>query len=528
MRGSPTLTAPKWEDYIHAVAARDAKIALAKQELSRRSLLDFTVYFHPNYKVGWFNRELCELLDAFVEAIERQLSPCLLISCPPRHGKSALVSVALPAYMLGKHPDWEIVCATYGQDLATDFGAKVRATISDPRYASIFPELALDDSSRAKDNFLTTQMGGYKAVGIGGALTGRGAHALLVDDPVKDKEEADSETFRDRAWNWYNTVASTRLHPGGGKICTQTRWHESDLTGRIEEQTALEPDGEKWTKFTYPAIATHDEKHRKKGEALHPERYPLLWLERRRLAMPVRDWSALYQQNPVPDTGIVFDREWIKFYPDAEPPTNLKKYLASDLAISSKTYADHTVMWPFGIDEHKHLWFLSDMVREKGLKQGDLAKLMVQKAQDHACSYVVIEGEKLYLTLKDLLEQEMRRTSIYFGIEAPPPTQDPIVRAGPLIGMMQLGMVHFPKSLEELILREFLGFPAAKSNDTVSAASYAAWLVRRLPSAHAPSMPAIPDEAPAWSYEWKKARTSGKDDKFKRSHLPKKINGKAR
>jgi hypothetical protein len=543
MQGPVTLSAPSWENYIHAVAAREARIALAKQELARRSLLDFTVYFHPNYKVGWFNKELCELLDAFIEAVERQLSPCLIISAPPRHGKSELVSVKLPAYALGKHPDWEIVCATYGQDLATDFGAKVRAHITDPRFASLFPELKLDDSSRAKDNFLTTVLGGYKAVGIGGALTGRGAHIADVDDPVKDKEEADSETMRERAWNWYNTVLSTRLHPGGGKIITQTRWHEDDLTGRVEEQAALEPDGEQWTKFTYTALAEEDEYRRDlatgkileprtilrtKGEALHPERYSATWLERRKKSMPVRDWSALFQQNPVPATGIVFNIEWFKFYPDNELPTNLNSYLSNDLAISEKTTADFTVLWPFGIDPNKHLWFKPDMIRERGLKQADLARLFVKKAKQHGCNYVVVEGEKLWLTFKTILEIEMAKESVYFSIEAPPPRNDPVERAGPLVGMMQMGMVHFPLSLKELILREFLAFPAGKKDDTVSTASWAAWLVGKLPSAAPPREATLPDEAPAWSYDWKKARGSKTSDDFASRHKPRHINGKAR
>jgi len=318
--GHTPFTAPRdwFTNYTQNRNSALAKAALASRELAKRSLLEFVLHFEPGYLTGWVHREICDLLDAFIEAVERKLSPRLMIFLPPRAGKTTIVSRNFPCFALGRHPEWEIISATYAQDLANDYGRYVRNNLADPLYSELFPKTVIDPSSNAADRMDTTLRGGYKAVGVGGPLTGRGAHILLIDDPLKGRQEADSEVERSNLIKWYNAVARTRLAPGGGAIIVQTRWHESDLAGQLLEQAQANKDADQWKVYSYPAIATEDEKHRRKGEALHPERYPLSELHKIRASLTMgsdaREWSALYQQSPVPPEGVLFKRDWVKMY----------------------------------------------------------------------------------------------------------------------------------------------------------------------------------------------------------------------
>lgn len=198
-----------------------AQRELARRELARRSLLDFTCATKPGYEVGWIHREVTDLLDAFVEAVERRLSPRLIVELPPRHGKSEIVSRRFPAYLLGKHPEWEVVCATYNQDLADDLGRDVRALMHEQFYNDLFPQTELRKDSNSVSYMKTPRGGSYTAVGIGGALTGRGLHVGIIDDPVKNREDADSELMREATWKWYQSVFRTRAAPGAGIVVLQ-------------------------------------------------------------------------------------------------------------------------------------------------------------------------------------------------------------------------------------------------------------------------------------------------------------------
>lgn len=227
-----------------------------------------------------------------------------MINMPPRHGKSELASRRFPAWYLGQQPGKSIIAASYNSDLATDFGRQVRNILDSQEHAALFGAQLADDN-RAANRWSTTAGGHYVAAGVGTAITGRGADILLIDDPLKDREEADSELQRGKVWDWYTSTAYTRLAPGGRIIVIQTRWHEDDLSGRL--LTEQERGGDKWDVLQLAAINQH-------GEPLWPEFYPLPVLERYRSVLPARDWSALYQQTPTPDEGDYFKREWFRYY----------------------------------------------------------------------------------------------------------------------------------------------------------------------------------------------------------------------
>lgn len=250
----------------------------------------------------WETARHLEVLDsALVDAVAGR-TPRLVVSMPPRHGKSELAARWLPLWVLSRWPDRRVVIASHSGTLATEHGRRVRDLVAEHG-----PALGLEvaKTSSAADRWdVQGRAGGLYAVGIGGSLTGRGADVLLVDDPVASAEDAESVLMRDRAWSWWQSVALTRLEPGASVILVQTRWHPDDLAGRV---LAEEPDV--WRSLSLPALAEVDDPlGRLPGEALWPARYDVEVLEARRRAVGPRAWAALFQQRPVPLEGLLFHR----------------------------------------------------------------------------------------------------------------------------------------------------------------------------------------------------------------------------
>ena len=207
--------APKFDK---AAAATDPVRELASRELARRRLLPFIQRFRPKYMPGWVHKDICRRLERFVEAVERGEEPRLLLMMPPRAGKSEIGSRHFPPWVLGKHPDWEIIAASHTGSLSLSFSRYIRDLLRDPAYSTVFPDAVLDPSSQSVENWNLTNGGGYLAAGVGTGITGRGSHILLLDDLVKDQEAADSNTIRENTWEWYISTAHSRLAPGGGVL----------------------------------------------------------------------------------------------------------------------------------------------------------------------------------------------------------------------------------------------------------------------------------------------------------------------
>lgn len=456
--------------------------SLLQQELASRleardHLLPFTQLFTPDYLPGWVHQEVAELLDAFREAVERKLSPRLMIFLPPRAGKSQLISRLLPPFLLGHNPHWEVVAASATQDLSDSFGRYVRSILNSPIYQDLFPQIQLDPSTNSASLIQTRQRGMYKAVGVGGQLTGMGAHALIIDDPIKDREQADSPTQREALWDWYSSVARTRLHPGGGIIVLHTRWHEDDLAGKLITQAKENRDADQWKIYSYPAIAKEDEPHRKAGEALHPERYPVEALEQIRNSILPRDWTALYQQDPSPDDGDYFKREWFNItspskYPDLKDCT---VYITTDLAVSEKQSADYSVIWPFAIDHNNDIWFLPDYIHAR-LPSLDIVEAVLDRYRRYDAHGIIIEKGQISNALRPILQARARERNLYPNLIEPAATKDKQTRARSLQGRMQQRKVHYPDltQFHEVILPEFLMFPNGKHDDAVDTCAWAA------------------------------------------------------
>lgn len=268
----------------------------------QESLTAYAIAQQEDYQVAPHHR----LIARKLEAVARGEVKRLMIFMPPRHGKSRLASEFFPAWFLGRNPKQQVIACTYAQELANDFGRKVRNQLQDPLFQAIFPESGLREDSKSASRFHTSEGGVYFAVGAGGPITGRGAHVLLIDDPIKNSEEADSETHRRKLKDWYASVAYTRLMPGGAVVVIQTRWHEDDLAGWLLREHAHEG----WEVLSLPAISEED-------QPLWPEAFPLERLQAIKRAVGSRVWEALYQQRPSPAEGGLIKRGWWKYYREA-------------------------------------------------------------------------------------------------------------------------------------------------------------------------------------------------------------------
>lgn len=242
--------------------------------LAREALACYAMALSPKFELAAHHRLIVDRL----EAVERGDIRRLMIFMPPRQGKSLIGSQIFPAWYLGRHPDRSIIATSYGQELADDFGRQVRNLVSDPIHRAIFPESRLGDDATSMRRFSTTAGGSYYAVGRGGSITGRGADLLLIEDPIKDASEARSEANRRTLYEWYTSVARTRLQPNAAIVLICTRWHEDDLSGRLLRESG----GKDWYVLSLPAIAERDESFRRAGEALWREKFPLEALEETR------------------------------------------------------------------------------------------------------------------------------------------------------------------------------------------------------------------------------------------------------
>lgn len=299
-------------------------------------LLLYAQYCDPEYTYSPLVGGIAWQLDRLGKDIRR-----LVISVPPRHGKSRLVSVEWTSWLMGRRPGVEIVLASYSGDLAKEHSRRARERVRTRQWRTVFPDVTEDAEQAAAANWKLSNGSSYQAVGVGGSLTGRGADILIIDDPIKDHAEAHSATQRQRVWDWFMSVAMTRLSPGGIVVIIMTRWHVDDLVGRLmdpKRQAELRDGGgenEVWHEYKLPALAEeNDPLRRQPGEALVPSRFPASDLESKRRSLGPYVFGSLYQQNPVPAQGNVVDRNAFRIVDDDAIPRDRTFMRYWDLAAS--------------------------------------------------------------------------------------------------------------------------------------------------------------------------------------------------
>lgn len=435
---------------------------------ARRSLLRFTEYTNPLYQRARHH----ELIADKLEAVERGDIDRLMIFMPPRHGKSELASKRFPAWCLGRNPQMQIIAASYNSDLANDFGRHVRNIVAEPEFSQVFPNVSLAPDSQAANRMNTNKGGSYVAAGVGTAVTGRGAHIALIDDPFKDREEADSERRREIVWDWYRSTLFTRLMPGGRIVLIQTRWHEDDLAGRL-----LEQESDQWEVLELPALDEND-------EALWPEWYGRETLERIKATIGPREWSALYQQQPQPDEGTFFQRAWFKEWTDLP---ELRFYGSSDYAVTDGD-GDYTVHTIWGIDSKGDIYRVDQWKGQTASDEWIERKLDLVARWKPLCWFG--EGGVIQKAVEPMLRRRMRERQVYCCLEWLPSVHDKPTRARSFQAMAATGRVFVESGAD---LSEFLVFPAGKHDDQVDTASL---IGRAIDQAHPAILKALPKQPP--------------------------------
>ncbi len=439
-------TQPMNSTRLNALSQKVPTLREIRAEKARRGLIPFTNYTNPSYQPANHHRLIADKL----EAVERGEIDRLMIFMPPRHGKSELASRKFPARYLGLHPSRHVIAASYNSDLAKDFGRDVKHLMLGPEFGDIYPGVRLRDDSQAADRMNTEQGGAYYAVGVGTATTGRGAHLAIIDDPLKDREEADSQNTREKVWDWYRSTLFTRLMPGGAIVLIQTRWHEDDLAGRL-----LEAQPGQWDVLELPAID-------KAGQALWPEWYPRDVLDRIRDTIGPREWSALYQQQPQPDEGTYFQREWFKTW---RKLPQLRVYGTSDYAVTEGG-GDYTVHTVWGVDADDNIYRIAKWSGQTAADE------WIERKLDLIAKYKPLawfgEGGVIRKAIEPMLTRRMRERKIFCRMEWIASVADKPTRARGFQSRAAMGKVFFEPGAD---LSEFLMFPAGKHDDEVDTAS---------------------------------------------------------
>ena len=441
-------------------------MALTEQEQSNLAndfafsrLLSYTRLQWQNYIIGQHHA----LIAKYLEAVEAGIITRLMICMPPRHGKTMLTSEYFPAWYLGRNPDQQIIFCTYSQERSADVGKRVRNQMIDTsRFQAVFPRCKVAKDSKSVSKVGTTDGGNFFAVGIGSAITGRGANVLILDDVIKGQEEAESNLFRTKMKDWYQTTAYTRLMPKNAVIIINTRWHLDDLSGWLLRE---HPD-ENWVVLSLPAIAENENDllKRRVGEPLWPEAYDLKRLFSIKSAIGTRAWNALYQQNPVGREGSIIQLEWLKHY--TKTPDKFKRIVQSwDTAFKPKQVNDPSVCITFG--ETKSKTYVLDVFKKR-LKYPDLKKAAIAQYEKWDPNVIICEDKASGQSLiQDLQDNSM------VPIIPILPESDKLTRMSAQSGKIEAGRLYLPEKASWLVdyESELCNFPFGQFDDQVDATS---------------------------------------------------------
>ena len=446
------------------------------QAVGKNSLLEFADHVYPGYIVGPHHRRLAKIFEEIAEGRKKRV----IVNIAPRHGKSELISYLAPSWFLGKFPHKKVIMASHTADLATNFGRRVRNLVGSDAYKDIFPQVELQADSKSASRWGTNFNGEYFAIGVGGALAGRGADLFIIDDPhsEQDAKTGKPEVFIP-AWEWFQSGPLQRLMPGGAIIIVMTRWSKLDLTGQIIAQMGREEGVDPWEVVEFPAIL--DDK------PLWGAFWSLEELLAKKAGMDIRYWEAQYMQNPVSQEGALIKREWWKIWDKDAPPVCEFIIMSLDAAQEANNRADFNALTTWGVffnEETKNYNIILLNSIKQRMEFPELKKLVLEEYKEWEPDAFVVEkksnGAALY--------QEFRRMGIPVGEFTPGKGQDKISRVNAVSDLFSAGIVWAPdRRWAREVIEECNDFPSGTNDDLVDSTTQALMRFRqggfiRLPS----------------------------------------------
>lgn len=441
------------------------KDALFKEQC-RESFMDFVHAMWPDFIPGRHHKIMAEKFEKVASGEIKRL----IINMAPRHTKSEFASYLFPAWFLGRFPGKKIIQSSHTAELAVGFGRKVRNLVDQDDYKKIFPGVTLRSDSKAAGRWSTNRNGEYFAIGIGGAVTGKGADLLIIDDPHSEQEgqSADPSAF-DHAYEWYTSGPRQRLQPGGSIVIVMTRWSKRDLTGQIIKAAAQRNNTDEWEVVEFPAIMPS-------GKPLWPEFWPLKELEALREELPAPKWQAQYQQSPTSEEGALVKREWWNIWEDRSPPNCQFLIQSWDTAFMKHERADYSACTTWGVFYHPDQTgtlhpniILLDALKER--MEFPVLKKRAKELYDYwkpdAC---IIEAKAAGMPLIF----EMRAIGIPVSEYTPTRGNDKIARVNSISDLFSSGRVWRPETRwAEEVVEEFASFPAGEHDDLVDSGTQA-------------------------------------------------------
>lgn len=531
------------------VTRQEAAAELLRRRRASESLLDYSKYIDiPGVPVddednGW---ELAPvetgiadhhaLIMSVFERVANGEIPRAMFFLPPGSAKSTFGSVVAPTWLMGKIPNYKIILASYGSDLAKKHGRRARQIVRSKKFQHVFGSTILSDTGAA-DFWAIDNGSEYMSGGILSGITGNRCNLLIIDDPVKGREEADSETIQKKTWEAYQDDLRTRLVPGGAEIIIQTRWSENDLSGKIlpenyDGETGFIEcrDGRQWYVVCIPAQCERkdDPLGRKVGEYLWPEWFTPEHFEG--FKAQARTWSALFQQRPQPPSGTFFQREWFHRYRIGELPSQLNHYMTSDHAPGGEDHNDYNCFRVWGVDSAGDLW-----LRTGGFRAQETIDKSIDKVIGKVKDGVVVEtglikqyrpfcwfpeDDNNWKAVAGFVQRAMIENKTYCRIEpVSPHGKDKPTKAQSFQAMASVGRVHIPEGPEgDAVIDQYLRFPTGANDDEVDVASI---IGRVIDEAH-PAVVKMQKEAPKTTAQQdfeivfgnKKSRARNLDDAF--------------
>ena len=437
------------------------------QKKGKANFLDFIKHVYPDYKVGAHHARLAKLFEEIAQGKRKRV----IVNIAPRHGKSELISYLAPAWFLGNHPAKKVIMASHTADLAVNFGRRVRNLVGSDAYKDIFPDIELQADSKSASRWGTNYNGEYFAIGVGGALAGRGADLFIIDDPhsEQDAKLGKSDIFLP-AWEWFQSGPLQRLMPGGAIVVVMTRWSKLDLTGQIVNQMVKNDDVDQWEVVEFPAILEDKEK----GEVpLWPEFWSIEELQARRAALDIRYWNAQYLQNPVSEEGALIKREWWNIWEEEDPPKCEFIIMTLDAAQEANNRADYNALTTWGVffneDVNNYNIILLNAIKQR-LEFPELKQLCIEEYREWEPDAFIVEkksnGAALY--------QEFRRMGIPVGEFTPGKGQDKISRVNAVSDLFAGGVVWAPdRRWAHEVIEECNDFPSGANDDLVDSTTLA-------------------------------------------------------